>query len=258
MRIGDVTVHALPDGVMPMPPGVLYPDLPISTWRNLPGTIDEDDLLQVPFGGFLATDTQGHHVVFDLGGGPAPQLVPGGDPPDDCELLPIALELLGCAPERVTDVVFSHLHIDHVGWATTGGRPTFPRARHHIHAKDWKHFVVEGADEAVRDKVFPLRDAAALWDGDSVVLFDWLRLVHAPGHTPGASIALIESHCDSLALIGDLFHHPAALAHPHWRCGFDWDADAAAATRAEWVDRLRESRTPVVGPHFPDFQAVTL
>jgi len=27
---------------------------------------------------------------------------------------------------------------------------------------------------------------------------------------------------------------------------------------AEWVDRLRESRTPLVGPHFPDFQAVTL
>jgi glyoxylase-like metal-dependent hydrolase (beta-lactamase superfamily II) len=258
MRIGDVTVHALPDGVMPMPPGVLYPDLPMSTWRNLPGTIDEDDLLQVPFGGFLATDTQGHHVVFDLGGGPAPQLVPGGDPPADCELLPTALGMLGCAPESVTDVVFSHLHIDHVGWATTGGRPTFPRARHHIHAKDWKYFVVERADEAVRDKVFPLRDAATLWDGDSAVLFDWLRLVHAPGHTPGASIALIESHGDSLALIGDLFHHPAALAHPHWRCGFDWDADAAAATRAQWVDRLRESRTPLVGPHFPDFQAVTL
>jgi glyoxylase-like metal-dependent hydrolase (beta-lactamase superfamily II) len=258
MQIGYVTVHALPDGVMPMPPGVLYPDLPLSTWRNLPGTIDEDDLLQVPFGGFLATDLHGNHVAFDLGGGPAPQLVPGEDPPAGCELLPSHLEALGCAPESVTDVVFSHLHIDHVGWATTGDRPTFPRARHHIHAKDWKHFVVEGADEAVRDKIFPLRDAAAVWDGDSVVLFDWLRLVHAPGHTPGASIALIESRGDSLALIGDLFHHPAALAHPHWRCGFDWDADAAAATRAEWLDRLRESRTPLVGPHFPDFQAVTL
>ena len=97
MRIGDVTVNALPDGVMPMPPGVLYPDLPMSTWRNLSGTIDEDDLLQVPFGGFLATDMQGHRVVFDLGGGPAPQLVPGGDPPAVCELLPVHLEKLGCA-----------------------------------------------------------------------------------------------------------------------------------------------------------------
>jgi glyoxylase-like metal-dependent hydrolase (beta-lactamase superfamily II) len=158
----------------------------------------------------------------------------------------------------VTDVVFSHLHIDHVGWATTGGRPTFPRARHHIHARDWKHFVVEGADEAVRDKVFPLRDATELWDGDCTSLFDWLRLIHAPGHTPGASVALIESHGHSLALIGDLFHHPTALEHPHWRCGFDWDAEVAAATRAEWVHRLRATRTPLVGPHFPYFEPVTL
>jgi glyoxylase-like metal-dependent hydrolase (beta-lactamase superfamily II) len=258
MQIGDVIVHALIDGVMPMPPSVLYPDLPISTWRGLPGTVDQDDLLQVPFGGFLATDKQGHRVVFDLGGGLAPQLLPNGDLPVVRELLPAALETLGCPLDPVTDVVFSHLHIDHVGWATTGGRPTFPRARHHIHALDWKHFVVEGADEAVRQKVFPLRGATELWDGDAVSLFDWLRLVHAPGHTPGASVALIESQGDSLALIGDLFHHPVALEHPHWRCGFDWDATAAASTRTEWAKRLRESRTPLVGPHFPDFKAVTV
>ncbi|MCW2884731.1 MAG: hypothetical protein QOE54_7332 [Streptosporangiaceae bacterium] len=30
MRIGDVTVHPLFDGVIPMPPSLLYPDLPMS------------------------------------------------------------------------------------------------------------------------------------------------------------------------------------------------------------------------------------
>jgi len=38
-----------------------------------------------------------------------------------------------------------------------------------------------------------VRGKAVLWEGDSVSLFDWLRLVHAPGHTPGASVALIKS-----------------------------------------------------------------
>jgi glyoxylase-like metal-dependent hydrolase (beta-lactamase superfamily II) len=258
MRIGDVTVHSLPDGVLPMPPGLLYPDLPASTWQGLPGTVDQDGWLQIPFGGFLATDQQGHRVAFDLGGGPAPQLLPGGELPAVRELMPAALEKLGYQPDSVTDVVFSHLHIDHVGWATTDGRPTFPRARYHIHAQDWTHFVVEGADEAVRDKVFPLRDATELWDGESTSLFDWLRLVHAPGHTPGASVALIESRGQSLALIGDLFHHPAALEHPQWRCGFDWDAQAASSTRVQWRQKLHETRTPLVGPHFPDFEPVTL
>jgi glyoxylase-like metal-dependent hydrolase (beta-lactamase superfamily II) len=258
MRIGDVTVEPLLDGVMPMPPSVLYPDVPMSTWLSLPGTVGEDGLLPVPFGGFLATDESGHRVVFDLGGGFAPQLVPGGELPAVRELLPVRLEELGCAPGSVTDVVLSHLHIDHVGWASTNGRPTFPGARHHIHAEDWKHFVVGGADAAVRDKVSPLGEAAVLWDGDSVSLFGWLRLVHAPGHTPGSSVALIESGGQSLALVGDLFHHPAALDHSDWRCGFDWDAELGAATRAQWAQRLRETSTPLAGPHFPGLTPVTL
>jgi glyoxylase-like metal-dependent hydrolase (beta-lactamase superfamily II) len=142
--------------------------------------------------------------VFDLGGGLAPQLVPGGEPPPVRELPPRALEGLGCPLEAVTDVVLSHLHIDQVGWASTVGRATLPGARHHIHAADWKHFVDGDADEAVRAKVAPLRAVAELWDSDSVQLLDWLRLVHAPGHTPGAAIALIESRGQSLAVVGDL------------------------------------------------------
>jgi hypothetical protein len=58
MRIGDVTVDPLPDGVIPMPPSLLYPDVPMSVWQSLPGTIDQHGMLQVPFGGFLATDRQ--------------------------------------------------------------------------------------------------------------------------------------------------------------------------------------------------------
>jgi glyoxylase-like metal-dependent hydrolase (beta-lactamase superfamily II) len=184
--------------------------------------------------------------------------VPGGELPPVRELLPVRLADLDCPLDSVTDVVLSHLHIDHVGWASTAGLPTFPHARHHIHAEDWKHFVDGDADEAVRRKVSPLRDAAVLWEGDCVSPFDWLRLVHAPGHTPGACVALIESQGQSLALVGDLFHHPAALEHPHWRCGFDWDAEAAASTRAEWLERLRATRTPLVGPHFPGLKPVAL
>jgi glyoxylase-like metal-dependent hydrolase (beta-lactamase superfamily II) len=258
MQIGDVSVDPLFDGVLPLPPTVIYPDVPLSVWAGLPGALDGDGLLPIPFGGFLAADPRGNRVVFDLGGGLAPQLVPGGEPPPVRELLPRALEKLGCPLEAVTDVVLSHLHIDHVGWASTVGRATFPGARHHIHAADWKHFVDGDADGAVRAKVAPLREVAELWDGDSVQLFDWLRLVHAPGHTPGAAIALIESRGQSLAVVGDLFHHPAALDHPHWRCGFDWDPEGAVGTREVWLKRLRATGTPLVGPHFPELRAVTL
>lgn len=256
MRIGDVTVHPLADGVQPMPPSVLYPDVPMAVWQGLDGAVDHQGLLPVPFGGFLATDQRGNRVVFDLGGGLAPRLVPGGEPPEIRERLPGRLAELDCPPDSVTDVVLSHLHIDHVGWASTAGVPTFPRARHHIHAADWTHFVDGDADEAVRAKIAPLRETAVRWEGESSSPVDWLRLVHAPGHTPGACVALIESRGSSLALIGDLFHHPAAVSNPHWHCAFDWDPPVAAATRAAWLERLRATGTPLIGPHFPDFRPV--
>ena len=258
MRVGDITVYPLLDGVMPVPAALLYPDVAATTWQRLAGTADEGGSLRIPFGGFLAVDDQDRRVVFDLGGGPAPRLLPDADLPPVRELLPGCLAELGCAPDAVTDVVFSHLHLDHIGWATTDDRPTFPGARHHIHALDWQHFVVESADASVRNKISPLHESVQLWDGDDNSLYDWLRLVHAPGHTPGASIALIESGGQRLALIGDLFHHPAAVDHPHWRCSFDWNEMAAASTRHKWADILRKTRTPLIGPHFLDFKPVTI
>jgi hypothetical protein len=40
MRTGDVTVHPLADGVQPMPPSVLYPDVPMAVWQGLDGAVD--------------------------------------------------------------------------------------------------------------------------------------------------------------------------------------------------------------------------
>jgi len=251
-----VTVHSLLDGVIAMPPALLYPDVPFSTWEKIPGAVNPDGLLELPYGGFLAFDSEGNRVLFDLGGGPAPDLLPNGEMPSVLELLPSGLERLGCPLDSVTDVVLSHLHIDHVGWASVDGMPTFLGATHHIHSRDWEHFAEQGADEAVQRKVGPLQGAVKLWEGGQTSPFPWLRLFHAPGHTPGTSVALIESQNQSLALVGDLLHHPAAFEHPHWRCGFDQDPAAAAAHRAEWIDRLRAAGTPTVGPHFPELLPV--
>jgi glyoxylase-like metal-dependent hydrolase (beta-lactamase superfamily II) len=265
MRVGDVTVHSLLDGFMPMPPTVLYPDVPVAAWQQIPGALNADGLLEVPFGGFLAVDSAGRRVLFDLGGGPAPDLVGTGELPPVYNQLPMAMTAVGYSLDSVTDVVFSHLHIDHVGWASAAGSPTFPRATHHVHAKDWAYFAETDAEssdypfaEAVQRAIGPLEGLVKLWDGDQAHPFPWLRLFHAPGHTPGTSVALIESEGESIALIGDLLHHPGAADHPHWRCGFDHDAEAAATRRTEWVNRLRTTGIPMVGPHFPDLLPVTL
>src|SRR5690606_23000821 len=65
----------------------------------------------------------------------------GGKPPFRGGDLPASLSALGVAREDVTDVVYTHLHADHIGWATRDGQPYFPNATHHCDRRDWDHFV---------------------------------------------------------------------------------------------------------------------
>jgi glyoxylase-like metal-dependent hydrolase (beta-lactamase superfamily II) len=256
MRIGDITVHPLVDGLMPMPSTVLYPDVSTTVWADA-GALDENGMLPVQFGGFLAVDGDGRRVLFDLGGGPAPELLPGAPLPPDYGHLPGALQELGYAPDDITDVVFTHLHIDHVGWASVDGRPYFTRAKHHVHAEEWAAFGERATDELIHAKVAPLADRLATWDGPDATPFPWLRLYQTAGHTPGSCVAVISSQGEQLALVGDLLHHPVAVQHPEWRCGFDAEPGVAITQRALWVERLRRSGTPLVSPHFPGLRAVT-
>ena len=54
------------------------------------------------------------------------------------------LEAIGAAPDKITHVVHTHLHGDHIGWNTRddGGRwvPTFPNATYFAPADDWAAF----------------------------------------------------------------------------------------------------------------------
>src|SRR5688572_15087375 len=58
-----------------------------------------------------------------------------------------SLSALGHPPDDITDVVFSHLHFDHIGWASKDGAPVFPNATYRCHSKDWDHFITQGISQ---------------------------------------------------------------------------------------------------------------
>jgi glyoxylase-like metal-dependent hydrolase (beta-lactamase superfamily II) len=59
------------------------------------------------------------------------------------ELLLRSLASYGYLPEDITDVVFTHLHMDHIGWASKRGEVTFPNATYRCDAADWQYWVVD-------------------------------------------------------------------------------------------------------------------
>ena len=163
----------------------------------------------------------------------------------------------GFPRERVTNVLCTHLHVDHVGWNTLlkDGKwiPTFPNARYLLGRKEWDYWKNEtGGDKIVRDdSVRPILDAG---------LADLVKRTHkitsevylepTPGHTPGHVSVHIRSKGAEAVITGDLMHHPVQCAEPSWASNFDVDPGKARVTRRAFLEKYKDGKVLVLGTHF--------
>jgi glyoxylase-like metal-dependent hydrolase (beta-lactamase superfamily II) len=169
------------------------------------------------------------------------------------------LQRLGIAPAEVQAVLFTHLHADHVGWATrlVAGRwvPTFPNARYVFSAGEFAHWNAENAKAPVlpfADSVLPIVAAGrADMVADDHAITEDIRLEATPGHTPH-HVALRVGRGDHEALFtGDLIHSPLQARYPELSMRADFDPAQAAATRRRVLDCACEARTLLCFAHFP-------
>jgi glyoxylase-like metal-dependent hydrolase (beta-lactamase superfamily II) len=143
------------------------------------------------------------------------------------------LAVLGLTPADVDLVAFSHFHYDHVGDANAfaGAELLIQRAEHE---------AAFGGDAGAAFFFPELYDALAdgplrLLDGDHDVFGDGsVRIIAAPGHTPGHQVLLLDlAETGPVLLSGDLWHFRASRrlrAVP----GFNTDAEATRAS----MDRI--------------------
>lgn len=183
-------------------------------------------------------------VLVDTGVGPQPRSFMA----DAVTRLPEELARSGAQPEQVDIVVHTHLHVDHVGWDGA-----FPKARYVIPRDDWAFFMSDESLEQrphLREKVKPLAEAGLvdLVDAETEVS-PGVRVVPAPGHTPGHTIVWIESQGSALAMLGDAVAHEAQIADPDLIFVNDHDATLAAATRRTLLGRLADEGTDVIASH---------
>jgi glyoxylase-like metal-dependent hydrolase (beta-lactamase superfamily II) len=169
------------------------------------------------------------------------------------------LTAAGVRPQDVDYVFCTHMHVDHVGWNTRldNGRwvPTFPNARYLFHRREWEHWR-ETTDQyqapVVQDSLLPVVDAglADIVETDYIIE-DGIRLLPTPGHTPGHCSVHLGAGSDADAVItGDMIHHPAQIAAPHWPTRACSDPQLAVQTRSEFVRRYADSATLILGTHF--------
>ncbi|WP_283133308.1 MBL fold metallo-hydrolase [Rhizohabitans arisaemae] len=167
---------------------------------------------------------------------------------------PATLAAAGIAPETVDTVVNTHLHHDHVGWNTTDDlKPMFPEARYLVGAAEYEHLRSGRIRHAARvaDSVLPI-EAAGLLDrvrGEHHI-DQAVRLTPAPGHTPGHLIVEVVGGGRTVAITGDLLHHPLQLTRPDLSsmlCGSDREA---ARTRLTTLGDLADRGAVLLASHF--------
>jgi glyoxylase-like metal-dependent hydrolase (beta-lactamase superfamily II) len=249
MRVGSCDIVALFDGTGREPAAeVLRRAGSVDPWAAHRDTLDDNGDLVLAVGGYLVRTGDGRIIVVDAGVGTIDNgRYRGGQFLD-------SLAAAGVQPGDVTDVVFTHLHFDHVGWATKKGEVVFPNATYRVHRADWEHFVTQADAEpgAVR-KLTPIADRLELFDGE-VELAAGFTAREMPGHTPGSTIFLVGDESQRAVFIGDLAHTPVELIEPDWQFIHDHDAHAATRARTALVEEFADTAIPIFAAHFPDLR----
>jgi glyoxylase-like metal-dependent hydrolase (beta-lactamase superfamily II) len=203
VKVGTLSIEPVHDGVAVVPPSAAYADKGDDDWAAHRQFLDADGNLAMALGGFLVRDERSDRVVLvDAGVG---NITRG--PFVGGELL-ASLAALGVQPADVTDVVFTHLHFDHVGWATQQGEVVFANATYRCDERDWSHFV--GPDPGATRKLEPLAGRLETWSGGGSLL-PGIDLMDGAGHTPGSTIVVLSSGAERAMLLGDVVHCPVEL-----------------------------------------------
>ena len=262
MKVGEIEILPVIDGSARIEPTEAFTGTTDEDWAPHRGLLDENGMLELALGGFLIRS--GDRVaILDVGVGqhsPLP-LLSGG------EFLQ-SLASHGVAPEEVTDVIFSHLHFDHIGWASLDGVPVFPNATHRCDVRDWEYFVDPPAELAAQplDETNPLAPLVApgsgrpllepvaqrldMWDADCTLL-PGVDVRLAPGHTPGSGVMVVSSGTARAVLLGDVAHCPVELLDDEWAGIGDVDPELARRTRVAMLREYEGLDVPITASHFP-------
>lgn len=230
--------------VFPEPLGTALPgwDARHQAWtaEHAPGNVASDNEWLLHFHSFLLTGTGGVTLI-DTGIGPAGGLA--AEWLGTTGRLPELLAAAGVAPEDVTTVVLTHVHLDHAGWNTDQDRPRFTNASYVVQSTEVAHI----RDSETYERLLrPIEDAGQLRavDGE-VTLAPDLRLLPTPGHTAGHQSVLT----DTALLAGDVLVHPAQARWPELTYVYERDPEVAVASRRTVLELAARTGVRVEAAH---------
>jgi glyoxylase-like metal-dependent hydrolase (beta-lactamase superfamily II) len=154
------------------------------------------------------------------------------------------LKASGYRPEQVDEIYITHMHDDHVGGLSAGGKPVFPNAIVRAAQQEADFWLSKAhMDAAPQDRKADFESAMNMvnpyvsagkfkpFNGDTE-LVPGIRAAATPGHTAGHTLYVVESKGQKLILWGDLMHVAAVqFPDPAVTIQYDMDSGMAAVQR---------------------------
>jgi glyoxylase-like metal-dependent hydrolase (beta-lactamase superfamily II) len=258
LRVGELDVLIVSDGVLLLPTATLATNAdPAVRAAWLDDMFLPPDTFDWPLN-VLVVRSGARTILVDSGlGDEYPDFPRAGH-------LALRLEAAGIDLGSVTDVVLTHMHMDHVGGLLVEGVKDRLRRDLRVHvaaaevefwaSPDFSHTSMPSPVPAV------LRSAATRFLNEyhgQLQLFEeeyevapGVVVCRTGGHTPGHSVVRLASGGDRLTFAGDAIF-PVGFDHPDWHNGFEHDPEESARVRIRLLRELASTGETLVATHLP-------
>ena len=258
LKIGEIDVLVVSDGVLPLPTATMStnadPAARAAWFKDMfLGPEAFDWALNV-----LVVRSGEQTILVDAGlGGQFPGFPRAGQ-------FPKRLAAAGIDLASVTDVVITHMHMDHIGGLLVDEVKSRLRPDLRIHVAATEVAFWAAPDFSLTSMPSPVPDVLRATAGQFMNDYhDKLRTFEetyevAPGvlvkrtggHTPGHSVVHVTCGEERLTFAGDALF-PVAFDHPDWHNGFEHDPEESVRVRVRLMQEAAASGELLVATHLP-------
>ena len=258
LRVGELDVLIVSDGVLLLPTATLATNAdPAARAAWLDDMFLPPDTFDWPLN-VLVVRSGARTILVDSGlGDEYPDFPRAGH-------LALRLEAAGIDLGSVTDVVLTHMHMDHVGGLLVDGvkNRLRPDLRVHVAAAEVEFWASPDFSHTSMPSPVPavLRSAATRFLNEyrsQLRLFEeeyevapGVVVCRTGGHTPGHSVVHLASGGERLTFAGDAIF-PVGFDHPDWHNGFEHDPEESTRVRIRLLRELAASGETLVATHLP-------
>ncbi|PTD25610.1 MBL fold metallo-hydrolase [Sphingomonas fennica] len=267
LQVGEIDVLVVSDGVLPLPTATMStnvdPDVRAAWFRDMfLGPDAFDWALNV-----LVVRSGDQTILVDAGlGGQFSGFPRAGQ-------FPRRLAAAGIDLASITDVVITHMHMDHIGGLLVDEvkNRLRPDVRIHVSATEvdfWgsPDFALTAMPTPVPDVLRSTAQQFMKEYGGKLRIFEEEYEV-APGvlawrtggHTPGHSVVRVTSGGERLTFAGDAIF-PVGFDHPDWHNGFEHDPEESVRVRLRLLQEAAATGELLVATHlsFPSVGRVAI